>query len=328
MIKIGLLGIAHMHYTSYVNCVKELPDAELTGLTDDNSGSGREAAEKTGIPFFSDRETLLKSDINAVIICSENSTHAENAIASAQAGKHILCEKPLARSVEEGREMIEAAKNFNVKLQAAFPCRFITAVENVKKQLDSGALGRILAIKGTNRGSMPGGWFVEPELSGGGAVMDHTVHVADLMRWFTKSEAKEVYAYIDRRFNDIPCDDCGTLMITFDNDVFATLDPSWSRSKSFPTWGDVTLQILTEKTTVTIDAFKQHINLYSDIKMSHSYEYWGDNMDYKLIKDFIDCIKNDRPPFITGYDGLKAMEIAAGAYRSAETGLPVALPLK
>ena len=87
--------------------------------------------------------------------------------------------------------MIDACKANGVLLQTAFPVRYNTTVVRAKQMIDEGKLGRILAMKGTNRGRNPGGWFVDPELSGGGAVIDHTVHVADIMRWITGAEVRK-----------------------------------------------------------------------------------------------------------------------------------------
>src|SRR5438094_400261 len=103
-----------------------------------------------------------------------------------------------------------------------------------------GAIGEVLAVKGTNHGSLPPGWLTDPALAGGGAVMDHTVHVADLLRWILEREFVSVYAEIDTLLHPgLPVDDCGTLLLEMEGGVFASLDPSWSRPRTFPTWGDV-----------------------------------------------------------------------------------------
>ncbi len=84
----------------------------------------------------------------------------------------------------------------------AFPCRYLASVIKAKEAIELGEIGDIIAIKGTNRGSLPSGWFLQSVLSGGGALLDHTVHVMDLMNWITQSEVKEVYAYSATLFNE------------------------------------------------------------------------------------------------------------------------------
>ncbi len=174
---------------------------------------------------------------------------------------------------------------------------------------------------------MPGGWFVEKDKSGGGAVIDHTVHVADLMRWTLRSEPAEVYAEISNSMHHQEYDDVGSLTITFDNGVFTTLDTSWSRPKSFPTWGDVTMEITGTNGVVSMDMFAQDFALYSDKTMSASWVGWGSNIDLLMVQDFVSRVAAGEPVSVTGEDGLHAVEVALGAYRSYEAGAPVRLPL-
>jgi len=155
--------------------------------------------------------------------------------------------------------------------------------------------------------------------------MDHTVHVVDLMRWMLKAEVTRVYAEIDTRFYPIGVDDCGILSLEFDNGVFATLDPSWSRPKSFPIWGDVTLEIVGEKGTLFVDAFKQVMAVYADSPQGHYLSPWGDNMDLEMVRHFVACVREDTTPAVTGMDGLRALEVALAAYHSAKKRSPVNL---
>jgi len=188
-------------------------------------------------------------------------------------------------------------------------------------------LGRILAIKATNHGTMPGGWFIKKELSGGGAVIDHTIHVVDLIRWMLNKGIKKVYAEIDTRFYDIDIDDCGMITMDLEDDVFVTLDPSWSRpNKSFPTWGDVTMKFVGTNGTIDLDLFNQKMALYNNKQVKSSWVYWGDNIDLELVESFVESINNDTPSPIPGKEGLKALEVALAAYKSAKIKKPVELP--
>jgi predicted dehydrogenase len=324
--KIGIISFAHMHAWSYANCIQHNPHAELFAIADEDTSRGKRMAEKFGTVWHTDYHSLLALDLDAVIICSENSKHAEIAIAAAKAGKHILCEKPIATTIDEGLAIIRAADENNVKLMIAFPCRFHEVAIRMKEQVANGEFGDILAINGTNRGTMPGDWFIMQELSGGGAVMDHTVHVLDVMRWLMPgAEVKEVYAEVDTLFHDIDSDDSGLLTFEFDNGVIASLDPSWSRSKSFPTWGDLTIEIIGTKGSSRVDLYKQMITLHSDDTMKTTHELWGENADQGLIDSFIHCIVHDLPSPVTGLDGLRAMEVALYAYQSAKEKQPVTI---
>lgn len=324
-VKIGIMSMAHMHAYSYADAVRSMPNAELAGIADHDTDRAIQTATTFETTAFARYADLLRTDIDAVIIGSENVRHRELCEMAADAGKHVLCEKPLATSVEDGQAMIAACRKRQVQLMTAFPCRFSPAMGRLRTTVIDGAAGSILAIRGTNRGRCPFGWFVQTELSGGGAVIDHTVHVTDLMRWLTGSEVVEVYAEISNRMFGQDFDDTGFLNLRFANGVFASLDTSWSRPKSFPTWGDVTMAVVCDRGTLTLDMFAQNLVLYSDKSGATSWSHWGDNIDRLMLEAFVSAIAEGQPVPITGEDGLRAAEVALAAYRSAETGEPVVL---
>jgi predicted dehydrogenase len=328
-IRIGMLSFAHMHAYSYAACVKQIPGVELVGIADDNPTRGQEVAEQLSTHFFSNTEILLDEELDGVIICAENVKHRPLTELAAPRVPHILCEKPIATTLFDAQAMIQVCAAHGTKLQIAFPVRFSPPVQRLKALLDGGTLGRIYSVKTTNHGRMPGGWFVDKALAGGGAVLDHTVHVIDLLRWFWNTEVTGVYAEIGYSLlhPDLGIDDAGLLSFELAIGAYGTLDTSWSRPKSYPTWGDVKLEVLGERGIVRVDAFNQNIALYSDQTGKGPWVNWGSNIDLGLIQDFVDMIATGREPFITGYDGLKALEVALAAYRSAERGEPVSLPL-
>jgi len=328
MVRIGLLSFAHVHAPSYAACVKALPGCRFVGIADEDDARGREAAQRYGTKYFETFEALVKSDIDAVIIASDNKSHLPLALLAAKHGKHILCEKPIARNLDEARRMLDATQKAGVILATAFPCRFIPSMKKVKQMISDGRMGKILAIRGTNQGTMPGGWFIDRDRAGGGAVIDHTVHVADLMRWFLGSEVKEVYAETGTRFHKIDTDDTGVISMEFENGCLATLDTSWSRpGKSYPTWGNVTMKFILENGTVEVDAFNQKADLYSEAEGKGHWVYFGDNIDLALVDNFAAAVEGRAAVSATGYDGMKALEVAVAAYESAAKKAPVRLPL-
>ena len=323
--RFGIISFAHMHASSYARAISEIPNTELVGIHDDNKERGLSAAARYNSPYYDSLHDLLDTDIDAVIVCSENIRHRDQVIAAATAGKHVLCEKPIATTAPDAAAMIEACERKGVILATAFPVRHASPVARAKKLIDSGVIGQILAVNATNHGRMPGGWFGNRELSGGGAVLDHTVHVADLLRWFLEDEVKSVYAEVDTRIHDIDIDDCGTLLMEFHSGVFATLDPSWSRPKAYPTWGDVTMEIVGTGGVMSLDVFAQVLVEANDSDQKVLYRNWGDNMDLLLVDDFIQAVRQGKKPAASGLDGLKALEIALAAYESAAQGKPVEL---
>lgn len=324
-VKVGFISFAHMHAASYLLGMLKRDDVEIIGIADEDAERVRPYTVDRGIPYYADYNEMLAQELDAVVICSENARHAEITKRAAAAGKHVLCEKPLGLSEAEMLEMIQVCKDNGVQLMTAFPCRYITSVRQAKEAIDAGQIGEILAMKGTNRGTMPGGWFIEREKSGGGAVFDHTVHVMDLMHWFTGSKAEEVYAHVETLYNDTDIDDAGMVHVKFANGVVAVLDPSWSRNRNYPTWGDVTLEIIGTKGVLNIDSFAQKNDVYSDVTGKASWSFWGDDMDEGLVNSFIESIRDGKPVEITGEDGYLSARVALAAYESASNKRTVRL---
>ena len=325
--KLGLFSFAHMHAVSYARAAQAIPGVEIAGIYDDNRARGEEWAKKLQTRFFASADALLAEGVDGAVICAENANHRPQVEECAGRVVAILCEKPIATTLADAHAMIDHCAATNTKLQIAFPVRYAPAIRNLKSQLDAGSLGEIYSAKCTNHGSMPGGWFVDAKLAGGGAVIDHTVHVIDILRWFWGAEVTEVYAEIGESLlhPGLGIDDAGLLSFRLSNGVYGTLDTSWSRPQSYPTWGDVKIEILGENGLVRVDAFAQHIAVASDKTGKTHWAGWGSNADAGLVADFVEMIGEDRQPSITGYDGLKALEVALAAYASARTGAPVKL---
>ncbi|PIU62076.1 MAG: gfo/Idh/MocA family oxidoreductase [Armatimonadetes bacterium CG07_land_8_20_14_0_80_40_9] len=324
--KVAIISFAHMHANSYARCLGKIEGVELVSIADEDVKRGEKKAREFRTKYYQDYQEMLKKESpEAVIITSANAKHKDIALSCANSGKHILCEKPIATTLEDAKAMLSACLENEVIYQQAFPMRYSPPVNIIRKQVEQGTIGKVLAIKGTNHGVMPDPqehpFFTDKSLSGGGAVMDHTVHVVDLMRWITGSEVREVYAEVDQLLHDnIDIDDCGILSLEFENEVFATLDPSWSRPKSFPTWGDLKLDFIGDKGVIFMDAFAQNISLYSDLDGRVFWNFWGDDLDLLMVRDFIDTVANKANPKVTGFDGLKALEVALAAYKSAQKG--------
>ncbi len=325
-VKVGIMSCAHLHADSYAYCLKANPLAEFVGIADHDPQRLHAKAEQYGVLPFQSYEALLASEVQAVIICSENAKHAQLTQMAAAAGKHILCEKPLMTRLEDGKAMLASAKGAGVHLFTAFPCRFSPAFQQMKAMIEQGTIGELLALRGTNRGMNPGGWFNDPELAGGGAMMDHTVHVADLMRLLTSKEIVEVYAETGNNMFHGEYDDTAMLTLTLESGIFATLDSSWSRPRTFPTWGDVTLTAIGTKGIIEMDMFAQYLVHYDDRMGRIRQAFWGDNIDALMIDEFLRVVAGEpRQHLATGEDGYKAAAVAIAGYESVRKGEPVSV---
>ncbi|MCL7416559.1 MAG: Gfo/Idh/MocA family oxidoreductase, partial [Halalkalicoccus sp.] len=287
---------------------------------------GRETAERHGIEFFEDIDALLER-IDAGVICSPNVDHGDWIDRAADAGVDLLCEKPLATTVDNARAIVDRWLDSDIRIGLAMPLRFCEPARRAKETLEAGEIGSVRSISGTNRGSMPGGWFVEPELSGGGAVMDHTVHIVDLVYHLTGEEVTQVYAEVDTRFHDIPVDDVNVLSMELADGTPFLLDGSWSKPDSWHTWGDATVELTGSGGTVAVDYTDQSIvhTLASGPDAGVNHVFHGANTTEALIGDFVNAVRNDREPMTTPDDGLKATAVVEAAYKSTETGEPVAV---
>jgi predicted dehydrogenase len=124
---------------------------------------------------------------------------------------------------------------------------------------------------------------------------------------------------------ELGIDDVGILSFKLANGVYGTLDTSWSRPPSSMIGGDVKIEVLGEKGLIQVDANSQNVTVSSNMVGQTKLQGWGSNMDLGLIQDFVGMIREGREPFITGYDGLKSMEVALAAYESARAGRPIAI---
>jgi UDP-N-acetylglucosamine 3-dehydrogenase len=323
---VGILSFAHVHAPPYASVLSSLQAAEFVGVADDDASRGREAADRFGVRYFDDARALFDA-VDAVIVCSENSNHARHTVAALESGVHVLCEKPISTTLEEARAMILASSEARRQLRIAFPVRYLPAVRQAKEIVRSGAIGRVLAVNGTNHGQIPGGWFLDPDLAGGGAVMDHTVHVADALRWMLGTEVRSVYAEIGTFFGADGIDDGAILTLELEggaiaDGAFATVDPSWSRGEGYPTWGDVTLRITGASGVLDVDAFAQHLTTFDHEAGNTSWTYTGDDMNVFMLEDFLRGVAEGSPAGAGGVDGLRALEIVLAAYRSGEDSEP------
>lgn len=322
-LRVGFLTCAHMHVWSYAHGFRVHPDSEIVGIWDDDVERGEQFAQRAGVPFVGYLDDLLNA-VDAVTITSENTRHAELTEIAARAGKHILCEKPVATSEETIARMERAVAEAGVRFMTAFPCRFSPAYAKLKERVGAGEIGAVRALATTNRGQCPFGWFVEPELSGGGSLIDHVVHVTDLLRDLLGEDPVRVQAQTGNNMYGQSWEDTAMLTLEFPSGIFATLDSSWSRPKSYRTWGDVTMNVVGDRGVVELDMFGQEVHRYASGGVTHTVAGYGSDLDAAMVDEFVRACVEDRPPRVTLHDGAQAARVALAGYRSLDAGEPVA----
>ncbi|MCL1587269.1 MAG: Gfo/Idh/MocA family oxidoreductase [Actinomycetia bacterium] len=322
MTRVGIVGLAHVHAAAYAAILTDLDDVELVGVSEPRPELRN---GWTSSDVFDDIDALIRARVDAVIVCTQTNEHLAAVRHLADAGVDVLCEKPLATTVDDAREIVEVCDRAGVKLMTAFPMRFSPPLIEGAQWIDERRAGSVLAFMGTNNGRIPtdhAAWFADPVAAGGGAVMDHVVHLVDIMAWWLGAEPIEVYADINKVFHpEVLVETGGVVTITFDDGVIGTIDCSWSRPDNYPVWGGLTIETLGTEGVFAIDAFAERLEMWS--RGTSTWVDWGHDPNRSMIEHFIGAVRGDHSLAVTGVDGLRATEVALGTYRSAIAGQPV-----
>lgn len=344
-VKIGVIGtgsISEYHLQAY----QANPHAELVAVCDLNEQRAKQYAERFGATkVYTNVEQLLQDEeIDAVSICTWNATHAEFSIAALRAGKHVLVEKPLSRTVEEALQIEQAVAESGKLLQVGFVRRYDANLQMLKKFVDAGELGEIYYAKATllRRLGNPGGWFADIERSGGGPLIDLGVHVIDVC-WYLMGRPQVVsvsgntYHKLGNRSNIQNLDfykaadydpskntveDLANAMIRFANGASLIVDVSFTLHaaqddlavKLYGEKGGLELEpeikLVTEKHDTILNIMPQTNHRSFDFVGAFRHE----------INHFIDCVRNGEQPLSPVQDGVEIMKILRAIYESAQTG--------
>jgi predicted dehydrogenase len=237
-INLGVIGLGFIGKVHLRNCLN-LKSVRVVAAADTSKKALNYAKAFEVKQLFTDYRELLKlKDLDAVIISLPNYLHAESAISAMEEGKHVFLEKPLARNPEEGREIVSAAEKNGVKFMVGYPFRFATEFVDLKKRVKSGVLGDIQLAYAVDVASGPffhraestmprpvPEWWLNKELTGGGALIDLGCHMINLLRWYL-GEVSDVRARLGYRFN-FDFEDHATCLIDFENGASAVVNVGW-----------------------------------------------------------------------------------------------------
>lgn len=329
MLRIGVLGVAHLHADAYVDNLRSA-GAAVIGVYDPDAVRARSWGAHYGVPVHETADALLTQRLDGVVVCSETVHHRELVERAAVAGCAVLCEKPLGVGHTDAARIVAACAEAKVGLMTAFPVRFHPAVSHLHGMITAGALGTIRALSGTNQSVMPmreRSWFVDPGLAGGGAMMDHIVHLADLFCWFTGALPEHVYAVGNRIVHSevVTVETSGLVMLGFPDGLFASIDCSWNRPLDYPSWGGIALSVVADGGIVDLDPLRQRLTVYGGGR-GYGWTPWGVDTNQLMIDEFLVSIEERREPTVTGRDGFIATTVALAAMQSAACGAPVPWP--
>lgn len=345
--KVTLLGagfIADIHMESYLRFV---PEAEVVAVYSRNPERAKTFAGKHGIPrVFTDmEEAITESDCEVVDICIPNFLHARATLAAAEAGKHIIIEKPFCLNLEEADAMIEACRKNNLKLMYAEELCFAPKYERIRKLVqEEGAVGRIYQLKQSEKHSGPhSDWFYDIDQSGGGVLMDMGCHGLAWFRWMLggRPKALSVYATMGTFLHGKRTrgEDNSVTIVEFEEGTHGIAENSWAKHGGM----DDRVEIHGTGGVVYADLFMGSSALtYSEKGYGYALEKAGSTKGWTFtmfeeafnqgypqeLKHFIECVREDKPPLVTGEDGRAVMEMMCAAYESARTGRKVPLPFR
>ncbi|WP_419999175.1 Gfo/Idh/MocA family protein [Streptomyces boninensis] len=337
--KVGVLSFAHVHATGYVKVLQAMDGVEVLAADPEPDPAaegevrGRELASQLGVAYADSYQEVFDWGPDAVIVTAENSRHRALVEAAAKHGVGaVLCEKPLATTAADGEAMLAACREAGTRLGVAYPVRFHPAYGALRRAVRGGSLGGVLAVAGANNGYLPTGlrrWFTDPELAGGGALMDHTVHIADLLDDLFGDDvhAEEVYAQSNNLMyaDEADAETAGLVTVRYSNGTVATIDCSWSQPRSHPQWGGLELQVVGERATVEMDAFGQSVGGFDERSGRGLQLPWGVNLDELLLRSFLYREERGGVGVADGAAGLRSLKVALAARESARVNRPVAV---
>ncbi len=320
-LKVALMSCAHTHAAAYAAQLRPRADVEL--VIADPDGFGDLQGEDV-VGSYEEAWDAWPDGPDVIVVTSANAHHRDLVLEAARRGVHVLCEKPLATSVADAEKMVAACREAGVVLMTAFPVHFSPAVEALRSAIADGTLGEVIGLTGTNNGKLPAGrdWFTDVDLAGGGSLVDHTVHIAEILDSVfgaptTVHAVANQILYADRAGEG--AETGGLVTLTYDSGLVATIDCSWSQPADAPTWGGLRLQALGTGGQLQIDAFAQHVG------GPGQWLPYGSDLDGLLLEAFLDAVRAGQAVDPTGEVGLRTVKIVAAAQESVRTGQPVAL---
>lgn len=310
-LKWGVAGCGNFLENTFLPSFQSLKKSKLVSVYSSNRQRAKFIKEKFNAEnCFDNFQNFLNSDIDAIYISSKNSDHYQQVIDAANAGKHILCEKPLSITSKQAKEMVAVCKKKNVILTVNYVMRHHPIIKKTKEFIDSQLLGKIVSISAKyNFDYQPSDNFrFNKEESGGGALRDLGTHMIDLMRYLG-GEIKSINGAVDNVIYDSKVDDFAAALIKFENGGYGDFNVSFNVSEPVNR-----IEILGHRGTIIIDkmigerqaATKMTINLKDEGRKAFRRRA---NRQLRLLRDVQKAFLKNEAPLITGEDGLVNMQL-------------------
>jgi myo-inositol 2-dehydrogenase/D-chiro-inositol 1-dehydrogenase len=340
--RIGIIGsqfISTIHAESLRTCAQ----ADIVAVASAHAERAGAFAQRFGIPHHFDdyRRLLAMPEVDMVVIGAPNHLHCPMTVEAAEAGKHVVVEKPLCLNLAEADRMIAACRKAGVKLMYAEELCFAPKYVRLKQLLESGALGRPTLVKQSEKHDGPhADHFWDVTRSGGGVTMDMGCHALQFFRWILGgARIRSVYAQMDTLVHGAKTrgDDNALLVLEMDGGAAALAEESWTKLGGM----DDRAEVYGSQGVAYADLLHGNsIETYSTVGYDYAVEKAGSTVGWSFtiyeeawnygfpqeLAHFVDCVQNDRKPQVTGEDGRAVLEAVCAAYASAGAGRRVSLP--
>lgn len=321
-VKLGLIGLGYIGKTHLRNCLN-LESARLVAVSD-ISKKALSKAKNMGVKnAFTDYEQLLRNqNIDAVIIALPTYLHKSCVQKVAETGKDILLEKPLARNVEEGKEIVSIVKRNGTNLMVGYPTRFTSSLCSLKEKIESGTLGEVQMAYATNIGSGPffhrsegyiprpvPTWWFNKELTGGGALIDLGCHLISLLRWYF-GEVIDVKSYLGYRFN-LDIEDHATCIAKFASGPIAIINVGW-----FSMEHQLKVDLLGTVKHASARLIDRSNRILAAIQLLLTKSSKFNQPYLRELEYFVHCVRHGLPPSPSINDAIKDLEVISTAYKN------------
>ncbi|HEV3153369.1 MAG TPA: Gfo/Idh/MocA family oxidoreductase [Candidatus Baltobacteraceae bacterium] len=303
--------------SAYEAAFKEIREAQIVAVCDVRPGAALEAAARIGCEAFTDPSKLAETiPLDAAIICTPPATHESIAIEFLRNGVNVLCEKPLATTVESAQRMLDAARRYNVLLTMASKFRYVPDVRLAKLLLEMGTIGELVVVENafTSHVDMANRWNSDPRVSGGGVLIDNGTHAVDILRYFM-GPLRDVQIVESRRIQGLPVEDTVHVFVRNDRGVVGTTDLSWSIDKGLTTY----LRLYGSQGTILVGWKESKYRR----RGQNEWRVFGTGYDKTAaftnqIVNFCGAITGNAELLISPRDALASVQVISAAYAALE----------
>ncbi|WP_295723081.1 Gfo/Idh/MocA family protein [uncultured Methanobrevibacter sp.] len=309
-INVGVIGVGAMGY-NHARVYYKLEEANLIAVSDVSERTLKKVSEKYNAKAYSNYEDLLNDpEIQVVSVCVPTTHHHGVVMAAIEHGKHVLVEKPIAFTLEEAEEMIEAAHKKGVILGTGHVERFNPAVQKAKELIGNDVIGDIVSASAKRVGPFP------PRIKDVGVTIDLAIHDLDVMYYLFDEDVKKVYASMGSILEKCEYEDHAEIMVNFAGGMAGMLEVNW-----LTPYKRREISITGTAGIISVDYIDQSIDVHGkfaqDIEIEHK-EPLGEE-----LSSFLNAVKNNEKPVITGEDGLNALKMVIAANKSSKSKQPI-----